>query len=109
MYIFYSQKPEQDKQSKSKYHAPRITVVGEYSPDQNMLYLAVARSSKKDSFSRKKGRLIAGSRLKNKFFYKTISLAEFTVKKFVEIATNEANLLKQDPSLVKHHKRVVQS
>lgn len=69
-------------------HQPRVTVVGKV--DGAYLNLAVARCSKKDQFSRQKGREIATKRLEKGEFIAQINVIEIGINpsfhNFIECA-----------------------
>lgn len=73
------------------YHTPsgskqRVTIVGQ--KRENKLYLSVAKCHENDSFNRKKGVLIASSRLaKGKYNHIVDVTDSFTGKQFLAIAT----------------------
>lgn len=74
MYRFYSN-PEQKV---------RVSVVGEFK--NGILGLAVSRCSEKDTFIKKKGRMIAEGRLQKGKIYKAIFMEECNSSIFVEEA-----------------------
>jgi hypothetical protein len=88
MYRFYSNPAETN----------RVTVVGNY-VDGN-LSLAASRCSNKDQFMRKRGRTIAENRLEKGKVIVTLPIKDFTIKDFVENATELAYHVKKNPKII---------
>ena len=92
MYIYHSPHTE----------SPRVTVVGELL--ENFLYVAVARCSEKDRFSRKIGRTIAIGRLKKEIYYEIFSDVPENLKSeaFYATAVYIANEVRENKKIVKN-------
>lgn len=94
IYRFYS-KPD-DK--------VRVSVVGKY--DNGTLKIAAARCSSKDSFIRKKGKMIAEGRLQKGKLFSEIELSSCEVKDFVSHAKLVIEKVKFNPNFLHEPEQV---
>jgi len=92
MYRFYSNPDENNV---------RVSVVGAFNEDEKKFEIAVSRCSAKDSFFKKKGRMIAEGRLKAGKLYGRFTIgAAISRKKFIEIALDVAKKVSADARLM---------
>ena len=83
----------------SKHESNRVTVVGDVVDGH--LRLSAARCSKKDSFVRKVGNLIATGRFNKGKYCRIVPVGTaFTTKDFIEIASTFADEIHENAKLV---------
>lgn len=83
----------------SKHDANRVTVVGDVVDGH--LKLSAARCGKKDRFVRKVGNLIATGRFNKGKFCRVVPVGSgFTIKNFIEIASDFADEIHSNAKLV---------
>jgi hypothetical protein len=78
----------------------RVTVMGRWDEESQSFYLTTSRCSKKDQFIKKRGVLIARSRMEREKYYNVITYP-LTTKEFIEEAKVISDIIIKDATQVK--------